>query len=99
MVMAREKFADDSNEAKAAAPEEKSIEKSLHEGGGKENEAKLPNEEICRQPCARWAGIVKKGRCKGPAPPGHGGCRKASMTEKVSRTRCRKRQMSTKVEK
>ena len=71
MVMARDEFASDNTENKTGTSEEAEATTSkglaeAHGAGGK----------AAKQPCARWAGIAKKGRCKRPAPPAMGGAEK-----------------------
>ena len=85
--MAREKLIDGSNEAKAEAPEKEKAEQSLQHSDDKENGMGLPNEAICRQPCARWAGIAKKGPCKRPAPLAMGGAERHSWLKSIQGSR------------
>jgi len=83
MVMAREKFIDESNSGKNNSHDEIKDEstdegkempsKTLEEVHGKESIGS--SGMLASQPCARWADIVK-GRCKRPAPPAMGGAEK-----------------------
>ena len=80
MVMAREKFIDGNNEDKnknETTEEEAELpSKALKGAHGKESIS--GSGKVAEQPCARWAGIAKSGRCKRPAPPAMGGAGKHS---------------------
>ena len=69
--MAREEFASDNAETKNGTSEEAedTPSKTLAEVHDEE-------DKVLQQPCAWWAGIAKKGRCKRPAPPAMGGAEK-----------------------
>ena len=86
VAMAREKLIGGSNSGKSSNPAEAKNEPTDE---GKEMPSKALEEvhdkesisgsgKLVSQPCARWAGIAKKGRCKRPAPPAMGGAGKHS---------------------
>ena len=76
MVMAREEFTSDNTEHKSDTPEEADDIPSDTLTELLDEEDSKTSDKIIQQSCVRWADIVKKGRCKRPAPPAMGGAKR-----------------------